>query len=342
MHDHLNPSRALKCKTDWMVLIGINTVIAIFLTLVSQSSFWINLIYAQCIGISIASLCVVMVLHKGEAAPSPLKFVMPIIGGVAIGITLASLLTSGWTSANHGDVKILLYSFIYSVLIGVVVVYFFYSRGKQQYLNNQLVQEKLKQSETERNLAQTHLKMLQAQIEPHFLFNTLSNILSLIDRRPEDAKLMLSSLTDYLRGSLHRTRDHATTVGEELDLVSAYLAIQKIRMGERLNYQLHCDTSLREHTLPPLIIQPLVENALRHGLESEIDGGEVIVEISASEHQLTLKVIDSGKGLEENSRAGVGQSNVQSRLQSLYGDQAIFKFIDNQPKGLIVEIGIPK
>ncbi len=337
-----NPRRFyLRCVRDWLTLVTINTFIAIFLTLVDQGSFWVNLIYSQSIGISIASLVGGLVLRHKKAAPHPFHFLMAIVGGVMIGLAVGTLLTGAAPPSGQKSSNLLSYSFIYSIMIGCVVVYFFYSRGRQEHLNNELNLEKLKQAEIQQKLTTSNLKMLQAQIEPHFLFNTLSNILGLIDQRPDDAKLMLTNLTDYLRGSLDRTRDTDATLGDELALVSAYLNIQRIRMGDRLQFDITADAALSQLKLPPLIIQPLVENSIQHGIEQTIEGGHIGLVIRANHEHLHIQVTDTGQGMGDTERAGIGLSNIRSRLVSLYDNQAELRLSANSPQGLVVDIKLP-
>lgn len=127
----------------------------------------------------------------------------------------------------------------------------------------------------EKEAAMTSLRLLQAQIEPHFLFNTLSNVISLFDIDIEKARQMLININEYLRICLQRTRQEMITLTEELDLVRQYLEIFKIRMGKRLNYEINDRTSIVDLPFPPLIIQPLVENSIKYGLEPQLDGGTI-------------------------------------------------------------------
>ena len=183
--------------------------------------------------------------------------------------------------------------------------------------------------------------LLQAQIEPHFLFNTLSNVIGLIDQRPDDARKMLEHFTHYLRASLSRTREPNTTLEDEMTIVNAYLSIQKIRMGERLNYKITVDETLNATPFPPLLIQPLVENSVRHGLEPEIAGGEIGVEIYKKNNRLTIIVSDTGKGADNLQSDGIGLKNIRERLSSLFPDGASIEIRANRPKGLKTTLQIP-
>ncbi|RQQ35645.1 sensor histidine kinase [Burkholderia stagnalis] len=177
-----------------------------------------------------------------------------------------------------------------------------------------------RQAETAARLA-----LLQAQIEPHFLFNTLANVQSLIERDPARATTMLDSLNCYLRASLSRTREATSTLEEELELVEALLKIATIRLGEaRLRYAIDVPAALRALPLSPLLLQPLVENALLHGIEPSVDGGEVRIRGTCDSDLLVLSVSDTGVGLGNGGtklHGGVGLANVRARMISLYGER---------------------
>jgi len=342
MKQTILPTPFYKEWSMWPKLLVINTLIAIFLTLVTQSNFWINLIFSQCIGISIASLVCLIALGYKEKEPGLIVYAIAIILGVIIGISIASvIINTGKLSTGENERAFVLSSFIYSIMIGSVVVFYFSLIGKQQRITNQLNMEKLKQVEYERALNENNLKLLQAQIEPHFLFNTLSNVLSLIDSRPDDAKQMLEYFTRYLRASLSRTRDNKTTLGDEMEIVNAYLSIQKIRMGKRLNFKIEIAQSMNDIPFPPLLIQPLVENSVLHGLESEVEGGEISVTVSHDNNKLSISVADTGKGAASLGGDGIGLNNIRERLTALFQHNADIKTIANEPKGLIVTLTIP-
>jgi sensor histidine kinase YesM len=199
----------------------------------------------------------------------------------------------------------------------------------------------LHRAEYERQLTETELKLLQAQIEPHFLFNTLSNVLQLVDGDPRAAKRMLVNLTSYLRASLQRTRTGATMLGEELDLVRAYLEIQAERMGARLAWCIDCAPELRGLPLPPLLLQPLVENAVRHGLEPSRGGGEVRVLARREADVLVLEVQDTGVGIGAGSGSGVGLANIRARVRAVSQGEGRMVIQSHVPHGLCVRIALP-
>jgi signal transduction histidine kinase len=196
-------------------------------------------------------------------------------------------------------------------------------------------------AEARQGEALARLALLQAQIEPHFLFNTLANVQSMIERDPRTAARMLDHLNRYLRASLGRTREPTSTCGQEMELVGALLAIAAIRLGRRLSYTLELPAELHTASLPPLLLQPLVENALRHGIEPAVDGGEIAVTCSGCEGRLVLTVRDTGMGFQDGAPSGVGLSNIRARLESLYAGGGRLSLHRNEPRGTVAEISLP-
>ena len=162
---------------------------------------------------------------------------------------------------------------------------FFGSEWEQKKVDEIMAREKLKVVASEKQLMQAQMRMLQAQIEPHFLFNTLANIQSLINRSPERANLMMDNFIAYLRQSLSASRAQEGTVKQEVELLRHYLELLKIRMGERLQFGFTVDPTLEAAPLAPMLLQPIVENAIKHGLEPKVEGGRVDVIVSREGHQ---------------------------------------------------------
>lgn len=180
-------------------------------------------------------------------------------------------------------------------------------------------------AQLDRERAMAELKTLRAQVEPHFLYNTLSNVVSLIEREPKTAKHMTERLIGYLRHTLDASRREHATVGDELEIIADYLEILRIRMGERLCYSLEASAAVRALPLSPMLLQPLVENAIKHGLEPKIEGGNVTVSARVEEGALRIEVIDTGLGFgvaTDTGGSGSGLANVRGRLKALYGDAA--------------------
>jgi sensor histidine kinase YesM len=196
-------------------------------------------------------------------------------------------------------------------------------------------------------LAEARLRALQAQIEPHFLYNTLANVVSLIGTQPAKAQHMLERFIDYLRASLAASRQERATLGAEADLIAAYLDVLAVRMGARLRYRIDVPDTLRALPIAPMLLQPLVENAIAHGLEPKVEGGEVVLSAREQDGRLRLEVSDTGVGMQAapvrppKQGGGVGLSNLRDRLRSLYSGQAQVQLLENQPCGMTVRLLLP-
>jgi len=249
--------------------------------------------------------------------------------GSALGMSLA-LLVFGWVTRSNAlwdfvsNTEHLRNFLLISLVITAVNWVFWKFRSHNQTLQLQATD--------------AQLRLLQAQIEPHFLFNTLANVQSLIDLDASRAKQMLEAFTDYLRASISQMRLADTSLGAELDMVQSYLTLLQIRMEERLRFRLELAPELRGAQLPPLLLQPLVENAIHHGLEPKVEGGEIVLrarvvsesrgealEISVDDDGLGLDAAKAGgRGLGRKGRSGNGiaLANIRSRLQTRYGENA--------------------
>ena len=173
--------------------------------------------------------------------------------------------------------------------------------------------------------AEARLRLLQAQIEPHFLFNTLANIESLLDADPARARAMLEAFSDHLRAGMGQLRVEETTLGAELEMAASYLRLLQIRMGARLRFAVEAGLDARAALLPPLLVQPLVENAIRHGLEPKVAGGEVRIVADVDAGRLRIRVLDDGLGQDapqDGKGAGMALANIRARLQHRFGDRA--------------------
>ena len=220
---------------------------------------------------------------------------------------------------------------------------FFGAEWQQKKVDEIMVREKLKVVSSEKQLVQAQMRMLQAQIEPHFLFNTLANIQTLIPRAPDKASLMLDNFIAYLRQSLTASRAQEGTVKQEIDLLRNYLELLKIRMGDRLQFEFDIEHDLQGESLPPMLLQPIVENAIKHGLEPKVEGGRVRVTARRSGETMVLTVADNGLGFSDHadrSGAGVGLANLRDRLAVLYDGQATLTVADAAP-GTVITITAP-
>jgi signal transduction histidine kinase len=199
-------------------------------------------------------------------------------------------------------------------------------------------------AEAARLLAEAKLRTLQAQIEPHFLYNTLANVVSLIGPDPARARHMLERLIDFLRASLSASRAEHATLGAEIDLARAYLDLLTVRMGARLRFRIDVDAACRDAVIPPMLIQPLVENAVLHGIEPKVDGGTIVVRARRMDAGLCVEVADDGAGLPTAAPrpgGGVGLSNLRERLRTLHGNLAKVQLIENQDGGVTSRLILP-
>jgi sensor histidine kinase YesM len=195
-----------------------------------------------------------------------------------------------------------------------------------------------------RQAMQAQLQLLQAQIEPHMLFNTLANLQGLIALDPDRASHMLDQLIRFLRATLSSSRVGTTTLAQEFDLLDAYLGLMAMRMGTRLRYELQLPNELRDTPVPPMLLQPLVENAIAHGLEPKVDGGTLAVTAARHGGLLELTVRDTGLGLHavpHRPGTGVGLSNTRERLRGLYGERAALALEPANPTGAVARITLP-
>jgi sensor histidine kinase YesM len=229
-----------------------------------------------------------------------------------------------------------------SMVISFMLAIFFSWRERAARAQTQAAHERARVERIEREAVVANLRALQAQIEPHFLFNTLANVTTLIDRDPAQAKNMLETFIRFLRASLATTREESATLGAEADLIAAYLAVLKVRMGARLSYLVDIPPELAGYRLAPMLLQPIVENAIRHGLEPKVEGGELRVAARRENGAVEIDIIDTGVGFGATTRSeGVGLSNLRARLQGLYGARATVAITDNAPSGTRVSVRLP-
>jgi sensor histidine kinase YesM len=189
------------------------------------------------------------------------------------------------------------------------------------------------------NEAEQQLALLQAQIEPHFLFNTLANVQALVESGSPQAAAVLKSLIAYLRAAMPQLNDDGATLGNELGLVRAYLELMHMRMPDRLRFEIRVPDELKSVRFPPMALLTLVENAIRHGIDPSEQGGQV--EIGGQrdpDGRVRLWVADSGVGMSEQAAAGTGLNNVRARLRAFYGESAQVELIEQPPHGLRAEL----
>lgn len=231
------------------------------------------------------------------------------------------------------------------VLLFLTIVKILAGGKRKAEVQAQAATERAEGESLKRQLVEARMQTMQAQVEPHFLFNTLASVDYLIETDPKRASTMQKNLIQYLRASLPRMREQQTNLGREVDLIRAYLEILHVRMEDRLRIAISVPQGLRSAEFPPMMLQSLVENAIKHGLEPKPEGGELHVQAEVVDGKLHVVVADTGLGWAPNGGAtagtGLGLANIRERLALLYGQQAQLVVAANVPAGTIVTIELP-
>lgn len=330
-----------------------NTAIALAITYLMRvnTSFYISLVVSMCIGLLMVSIVdggrlLIWGTGKPPRLPFFLLFLLALPSSQFLGNATASWIL-GIPRENISAVgSNNMVSFMTLFLLTcIAITWFFWSRGKMEYLKAQAEAEKARAAAIEKQAIQAQLQMLQAQIEPHMLFNTLANLQGLIAVDAQRAQHMLDQLIQYLRATLASSRSERTTLAHEFSLMDAYLSLMQVRMGARLTYSLNLPEALRTREVPPMLMQPLVENAIRHGIEPKLDGGHIDVTARREAGMLCLRIADTGLGLDARPAGAhgtqVGLANIRDRLRALYGERASFVLAPGAPQGTVAELRIP-
>jgi signal transduction histidine kinase len=307
-----------------------------------------NFVIAQCIGFTIHGLFSLGLRLLGPARIEGLNMLqrvlfyagIPIVGmfiGYGLGLRLLGV---DVLRAVLDSPRILASMLLFSLLLSALWYTIMANRARLAELEAERSRDQARALALERAALDAQLRSLQAQIEPHFLFNTLANVASLIDTAPDKARAMLERLIELLRASLASSRATRTRLEDELHLVRAYLDILALRMGPRLSYAIEVEQGLGACEVPPLLVQPLVENAIRHALEPKLEGGRVEVAARARAGRLEITVSDDGLGFAPRASAGVGLANLRERLAALHGASASMSIEDRQP-GTRVKVVLP-
>ena len=222
---------------------------------------------------------------------------------------------------------------VYWVVVAVTCAFDYYRKYRER---------EVRAIELEKLLAQAKLQALRMQLNPHFLFNSLHSISALMHKNVDAADRMISRLGELLRAALDNTETQEVSLGQELQFLRGYLELEQIRFGSRLEVEIRAGPEALEARVPNLILQPLVENAIRHGIEPHARPGRIRLLARRQADELTLEVHDNGGGLGSQAPAdGVGLSNTRARLRSLYGEAHVFELCNPPEGGLLVRLTIP-
>jgi hypothetical protein len=223
-----------------------------------------------------------------------------------------------------------------SLVVGVCA-YHTYSRETA----DSLLRTQIERTSLSAEMQRAQLRLLRAQIEPHFLFNSLSVVRALARNHREGTVSMLDNLIRYFEAALPRLHENEVPLAQEMQLIDAYLAIYRARMGARLEYQITVPDDLAERRVPSMMLLTLVENALKHGVSPAVTGGAIRVSAAREEHSLRLVVADSGRGLDVRQGRGAGLANVRQRLLMMYGPGATLSLKPAAPQGVVASILLP-
>jgi len=269
--------------------------------------------------------------------PAMLLVASGILGGYVVGSAIADALcrSFGWYGAagpRGADARVAL---LISVLAGLAGTYYFYSVHRGRWLQERV-------GEAQRHADEARLKLLEAQLEPHLLFNTLANLRALIAVDPPRAQRMLDHVIAFLRSTLDASRSATHPLEREFARLGDYLELMAIRMGPRLAYELDLPPSAAAVPVPTLLLQPLVENAIQHGLEPRVEGGRIRVSARRQPDALVLEVLDTGAGPGDTVRgSGFGLQQVRERLAAAYGPRARLELQAAKPAGTLATIRLP-
>jgi hypothetical protein len=304
----------------------------------------------------ILGLSVMLIFGLFEQWPKRLpqwlgRWVLQLIGVAAV-IPFGALLAYELTTGGHPDLdtdkqrmrgymSLVVTGWLFApwIAVGALV------RQREAFARDQALAFELERSEFERKALDARLRLLQAQVEPHFLFNTLANIQALVDAGSPQASKVLASLIAYLRVAVPRMHEPATTLGQEIDLVRAYLDLMQMRMPDRLQWSLRIDDAAKGMRCPPMTLLTLVENAVRHGVDPSEEGGRIDVNAWVSGGRCHVRVTDTGVGLQrvssETSGLGTGLSTLRERLQLAFGGKVQLRLTEVEPHGVCVELEFP-
>jgi sensor histidine kinase YesM len=282
------------------------------------------------------------------------RFVLVTLGlvlvGASVGGTIVDLYRGraplAWlfdsASLRHLVTAALVFGFLYAALVALIANL----RNREYVALSGRLEVEARQNELSRRLAESQLRMLQLQIEPHFLFNTLGSAQQLAEKGAPDAARLIAHLIRFLRAATPSLRENTTTLKDEAAMIGAYLAIMQTRLGKRLAYRIDLPAGLDDATVPPGMLITLVENALKHGIEPMPDGGFVTVsarrEGAGDDACLVLVVADTGAGLGNViPGSGIGLSNIRERLLLLYDGRAALELEENEPRGFVARLVLP-
>ena len=300
------------------------------------------LVSALCVGYTSMLLFTVAGNIRQSAFPQEAMQVAAVVVGSCVGTILAGLVKQR-TLAQMLSERLagVLITMGLGIGVGCVVVATLILREKHSRDQMRFHRGESERHQLEKNLLEAKLQLMQAQVEPHFLFNTLANVQHLVETDPPEASRMLESLIQYLRAALPQMRESSTRLGREIEMARAFLDIHRIRMGTRLGYAIEVPEPLKDRAFPPMMLITLVENAVKHGVDPCCESGRITIRAEENEGRLRVSVEDTGEGIRPKKGGGVGLANIRERLKTLYGSAAKLVLEENAPRGVVASIEVP-
>lgn len=305
---------------------------------------WILVAVANLIGWSLAVSLIGIWFNYRQLANRPIRLILNAFSGVCFGLlggTMLGALIRGkdiWTSIVQDVPRVLavagVLGVIYAVLVGIVAVW----RNKSYETITTQLELAAEREKNARQTSESQLRLLRAQIEPHFLFNTLGAVQQLAEQGAPLAAQLTANLIVFLRASMSEMRSEAISLAEEFRLIQAYLEVMKVRMGARLEFDLRLPDVLQSIQIPSMILLTLVENAIKHGIEPALRGGRIEIRAEQCDAEVLIIVQDSGVGLSDTPQPGIGLQNVRDRLHLHYGAQATLSIAEAEQGGVIAEV----
>jgi hypothetical protein len=306
------------------------------------NTYWDLLVSALCVGYTSMLFFTVAGNVRQRALPREALQVLAILVGSFLGTVLAGLV-KGRNVAEMFSERIagVMITMGLGIGVGCVVVAALILRERHARDQARILRAESERHQLEKRVLEARLALMQAQVEPHFLFNTLANVQHLVETDPPAASHVLASLIRYLRAALPQMREATTNLGRELDMARAFLEIQQVRMGARLEFSIDVPEPLKSRSFPPMMLISLVENAVKHGIDPCCECGSIVIRAREEEGRLKVSVADTGEGVMAQKGGGVGLANIRERLKALYGASARLVLEENAPRGVVASIEVP-
>jgi signal transduction histidine kinase len=310
----------------------------------------LSLTFVLATGFGVASVWFGHGRYKGPLYRAALIIlVLPVVGAL-VGAFIAQVLKDPgsiptWAATHQflarSGPKVLIAGLVVGLVYAVFMVSVIRYRRQQLQDQNAELAARAREEHLVRSLTDAKLKLMQAQVEPHFLFNTLSSVKQLAERGAPEAAQLTGNLITFLRAGMSGLRGEQATLGAEVDMAVAYLAIMKTRMGNRLSSAIDVPEGLREFRMPPAMLISLVENAIKHGIEPSPKGGEIRVTVRAAGDGIDITVADTGLGMSDIPGSGVGLANIRERLAALFAEKGRLTLAENEPHGFVACMHLP-